>query len=153
MDWKIKIKISTFIISFILMLIILYICVNKYFEYKTTTAVKKLDSSRMPEVEWFLCGELEALYNGSKLDKSKIKHGMCNTWDYEQVIIGLYMNGTGINDHGEPFKRENDKCWQMFNIPPFGELSFTIQTRKGTDEDSFYLTRDIKGKLSSDRLS
>lgn len=150
MDWcrwvqKINIKLSSFIISFLLMVAYLYYCIHEYFEYETMTSVGNLELAMMPEVDWVLCGDLESLYNGSHPHNSSIKYEIGNTLDYVQIIDGLEVNGTKIDKHGQPFIREKCKCWQVLNVPPLGELSFVIRTRKEI-EIKFFLTRDKKGE-------
>ena len=128
------------------MVLYLYNNIDEYLQYRTRTSVSILNPSNMPKVEWFLCGELESLYNDSQLGRNKKGYRLENTFDYDQIIIGLFWNGTKIKDHGQPFIRETDKCWQIHGIPSLGYLTFILRTRTRIAQN-FYLTRDVEGQF------
>lgn len=130
----------------------IWFCVDKYLRYNTLTSVTKLNSNKMPPVEWFLCADLDVLYNSSaSISDGKIEYSLINTHGYDEVIDKFTMNGMSIQTHSKPFIRKSAKCWQIYDLPSFGDLSFALVTQMNIEHD-MYLSRDIEGRFGLNRM-
>lgn len=139
-------KLFPYLLTTVICIGFIYNLLNNHLKYETRTLVSKLTLQNMPDVQWFLCAKKEVLYNGSiqPVELKNVYLDMTNTYEFNQIITSIKVNGLEIDRHGDSFLRGDYKCWQIFEIPSIGDISVSLYLSANI-YGGFTISRNIEG--------